>query len=107
MHLRICTGYLSLLQAGVQKLIMNGRLRVSFKPLLNSVPIIAAIQVRACLLRAVYRTCTTVQPFSLLLHTVLDWCPTPLPASKGCGGRWCSLNRWLTKSLLPCNRLAA
>lgn len=33
-----------MVKAGVQKLIMNGRLRVSFKPLLNSVPIIAAIQ---------------------------------------------------------------
>ena len=50
MHLRMSTGCLLLLQAGVQKLIMNGRLRVSFKPLLNSVPIIAAIQVRPCLL---------------------------------------------------------
>ena len=52
MHLRMSIGCLPLLQAGVQKLIMNGRLRVSFKPLLNSVPIIAAIQVWACLLES-------------------------------------------------------
>ena len=52
MHLHLSTGCLPLLQAGVQKLIMNGRLRVSFKPLLNTVPIIAAIQVRACLLES-------------------------------------------------------